>query len=153
MKRFLIAVALVAVLVVIAVAAGIIDPRSLRQRLPDSESISDLKTRAQREKVKLEAEAARLAATGPSANEVQMAEQCRQNLRRIESAKRAIATRTGVAVGAVSWDSVLKELGGVMPKCPKAGTYSLRSLEQLPTCSVGANGTPEPGDDHQIRSF
>ena len=153
MKKFLIAVALVGVLVVIAVAAGILDPRALRQRLPDSDTLSDIKTRAQQGKAKLEAEAARIAATRPSASEQQMAEHCRQNLRRIESAKRAIASRTGVAVGAVSWDAVVKELGGAMPKCLKGGAYSLGSLEHLPTCSIGANGTPDPGDDHQIRSF
>src|SRR5690606_25625414 len=81
------------------------------------------------------------APSGPSQSAQQSAAACRENLKRIESAKRALASRQGVTVGAISWDAIKKELGGQIPKCAGGGSYSINSLEMLPTCSIGGAGT------------
>lgn len=145
----------------LVVAAGVIglgfylgwfDWQSVRDRATDEDTWSDLKTRAQQEEVKLKAKMGEL--TGESTSgAAQPAQVCRGNLRRIESAKRAVAGRTGVSVGAVSWDDVVKEMGGQMPRCPAGGDYSLGALGQLPRCSIGAAGTPDPKDDHAIQAY
>lgn len=90
---------------------------------------------------------------GPATSAMQAAGACRQNLRRLESAKRAIHSRGGFATGAVSWDAVLAELRTGRPVCPSGGEYRLGTIEQLPTCTVGGNGTAEADDDHAIRRF
>jgi len=83
---------------------------------------------------------------GPAA-----ATQCRENLTRIHTAKLSIRSKTGIEVKDVSWDAVVKEMGGRMPKCPSGGTYSIGTMQSLPSCSVGANGNTDGTDDHQIR--
>lgn len=80
------------------------------------------------------------------------APQCRENLTRIHTAKLSIRSKTGIEVKDVSWDAITKEMGGgPMPKCPNGGTYSIGSMQALPLCSIGANGTPDGTDDHLIR--
>jgi len=83
---------------------------------------------------------------GPAA-----ATQCRENLTRIHTAKLSIRSKSGIEVKDVSMDAVMKEMGGKMPKCPSGGTYSIGSMQSLPTCSVGANGNTDGTDDHLIR--
>lgn len=113
---------------------------------------SNLRTRAQHEEYRLKAKIKALNVE-ITPQEINMASACRHNLRRIESAKRAIASRTGVATGAVSWDAVLREMGGPRPVCPKGGEYRLGTLEQLPTCTIGANHTAPKEDDHAILRY
>ncbi|MCB2153872.1 hypothetical protein KQI84_03230 [bacterium] len=91
--------------------------------------------------------------SGPSGSAVQQAKACRANLRRIESAKRALASQGMFATGEVSIDAVRKELGGRMPSCPSGGQYRLGSLEQLPTCSIGGGPTADTADDHILRNY
>lgn len=126
--------------------------QDVRDRATSRETWADIKTRAQVQEANLKAKVNQLTGEKP-VNEDQAAAICRQNLRRIESAKRAVASRLGIATGSVSWDQVLKEMGGKMPKCPKGGEYTLGTLDQLPRCSIGANGTPDTKDDHLIRSY
>ena len=83
----------------------------------------------------------------PSASAAEQAAACRQNLSRIESAKRALASRGMFATGDVSLDAVAREMGGSLPRCPSGGQYHLGSLEQLPTCSIGGNKSPDNADD------
>ena len=75
---------------------------------------------------------------------------CRDNLNRIQTAKRSIASKTGITIGAVSQDALMRELGGKMPRCPAGGTYQIGTHEVLSRCSVGGNGTMDGGDDHLI---
>ncbi len=117
-------------------------------------SWSRVRSRVASEGYRLEAKARGLANAGqPTAADLQAAEICRQNLRRIESAKRAIATRSGVNVGTISWDAVLREMGGQRPVCPRGGVYTLGTLERLPRCSIETNNTPSPADDHKINAY
>ncbi|GAB4317102.1 MAG: hypothetical protein Kow0059_09990 [Candidatus Sumerlaeia bacterium] len=78
---------------------------------------------------------------------------CRENLKRIESAKRQVAAEKSIVVGAVSRDDVARKLGGQLPVCPSGGTYSINELGRMPTCSIGSAGTPDKSDDHAILTF
>lgn len=78
---------------------------------------------------------------------------CRDNLKRIESAKRQVAAEKAIAAGAVSRDDVARKLGGALPVCPNGGTYAIHDLGRMPTCSVGSAGTPDKSDDHVILIF
>jgi len=85
---------------------------------------------------------------------VAAARQCQENLKRIESAKRAIADSTGRASGAVSWDEVLRHMSlRSAPRCPLGGSYSLNTIGTAATCSISGNGTATRSDDHAIQSF
>lgn len=79
------------------------------------------------------------------------ARECRKNLKLIESAKRAVAEREGQVAGTIPLEDVLKELKmDELPACPSAGIYSLNTLEQPTTCSIGTNNTTARLDDHII---
>lgn len=91
---------------------------------------------------------------GPEQQEVQAARQCQNTLKRLESAKRAVAGKTGQATGAVSWDRVLEEMGSRRtPVCPSGGSYLLNNLGTVASCSVGGRGTATHQDDHEIQGF
>jgi len=91
---------------------------------------------------------------GVSPQAVAVANQCRENLKRIESAKRAIADSTGRASGAVSWDEVLRHMGARKPPaCPGGGAYSLNTIGTAASCSISGNGTASRDDDHGIMNF
>jgi hypothetical protein len=89
---------------------------------------------------------------------------CRENLHRIQTAKRKAGQERGNPVGQVAWDEVLVTMHGahvrsvstddrnaLMPNCPEGGTYSLGTLEEVPRCSISGNGTNTVQDDHIIR--
>jgi len=77
------------------------------------------------------------------------AEKCRENLHLIQSAKRAAAEKMGEKAATISLEDVLRELKtDKLPVCPTSGTYSINSLSQMPTCSIGDNGTTSTLDDH-----
>lgn len=79
---------------------------------------------------------------------------CRENLKQIESAKRAVADKEGRTTGEVSWAAVLKEMNlKSEPKCPNGGEYTLGKLGETPRCSLGAGGNNDPSDDHILKNF
>ncbi len=79
---------------------------------------------------------------------------CCQNLKLLESAKRAVAEQANRASGTVSWSEVLRHMGLKQPlQCPAGGSYSLNQIGQAVTCSIQANGTASHADDHNIRNF
>lgn len=79
------------------------------------------------------------------------AEQCRANLLAIQKAKQAAAARRNRTSGPIPVEQVLAEMGATeMPACPAGGNYLLNEIQQLPTCSIGDNGTPKKDDDHII---
>jgi hypothetical protein len=110
-------------------------------------------------------EVAQISAANPPAGATEAARICRQNLDRIQAAKRRIAESRGTAVGAVTWEEVLavmypeKARRGItpalvqelMPRCPAGGTYTLGNLQDLARCSIGTNNNMDPADDHIIR--
>lgn len=89
---------------------------------------------------------------GDRARAIELARQCRAMLRRIESAKRACAQRRLYNPGdTVPWDEVLKEMGlKEIPRCPAGGEYILGTIGDHVKCTIGANGTPDPADDHIV---
>jgi len=85
-------------------------------------------------------------------NNPECAGKCRTMLARIHSAKLALRSKSGVEVRDSSWDAVLKEMGErSIPNCPCGGKYILNTMQDLPTCSFGANGTTDTADDHAIK--
>jgi hypothetical protein len=100
----------------------------------------------------------------PTGN-VATAKICRENLSRIQAAKRKAAFDRGQTVGAVSWEDVLvamnlpgakkgmteAEIHKLMPKCPDGGTYNLGNLQEVARCSIGGNDSLSLDDDHVIR--
>lgn len=106
--------------------------------------------------------ASTLGNTGP-AGDVNIARLCRQNLNRIQAAKRKAAFERGQQVGAITWEEILRQMPDVpkrrltpaefdkyVPHCPAGGTYTLGTLEEVPRCSIGGQGTLSLEDDHII---
>jgi hypothetical protein len=143
LKRVLVVIViLIAGLVVAAYYLGILDWQSTE---------TELRLAADRARAGVQSELSISPAT--SGNPVENAKVCRENLRRIESAKRVAAEKHNITVGAVSWDYVLDELGGQKPVCPSGGSYTLGSREVLCRCSVGSNHTQDKEDDHILTNF
>jgi hypothetical protein len=72
----------------------------------------------------------------------------------IETAKRKVAQDKSMAIGRLTWDDIRKEFPkGQIPRCPEGGVYSLGNLGQMPTCTIGSNGTGRPEDDHIVINY
>lgn len=78
---------------------------------------------------------------------------CRENLRRIELAKRAAANTLSLTVGEVPENEILSALGGGLPKCPDGGRYKINDLQYMPTCNIGAGVVSDPNDDHVLNNL
>lgn len=91
--------------------------------------------------------------TGGGKSAAAGAAECRQNLQRIDAAKKTAAQRSGSEVGDISWDKVLEQLGGKKPVCPSGGTYTLGNLQTNPRCSIGGANTTDRSDDHLLASY
>jgi hypothetical protein len=87
---------------------------------------------------------------------VELAQRCRNSMRSIETAKRAIMGESGyVQAGTrVTYQDVASRLGVNVGNlvCPQTGeAYRLGGVADEVSCSVGINGTPTfQGDDHAI---
>jgi len=90
---------------------------------------------------------------GPARDVKAGAPACRDNLRRIEAAKRVVAGKSAQNIGEVNRDAVIKELKGEMPHCPSGGSYLIGTNEQQVRCSIGGNGTSDTTDDHMVAAF
>lgn len=93
-----------------------------------------------------------LSSSPADANAIAGGRACRENMRRIESAKRAAGQKSGISVGTVSRDAVAREIG-TFPACPSGGEYALGTLEVNVSCNVSANRTTDPADDHILAKF
>ncbi|MBN1867189.1 hypothetical protein JW916_07825 [Candidatus Sumerlaeota bacterium] len=92
--------------------------------------------------------------SGPVYNDPKAAEQCRENLKRIESAKRHAATQLSIASGDVPLDAILKAMGvSELPRCPAGGEYRIGPVGTMVRCSIGTNATATHDDDHFIRDY
>lgn len=90
----------------------------------------------------------------PQLGDVDAARVCRDNLRRIESAKRKVAENKSMAVGRLTWDEIRGEFpGGKIPTCPSGGSYSIGNLGTMPTCTVSSGRTGRPEDDHVLINY
>jgi hypothetical protein len=107
------------------------------------------------------AEAAQFSSTPGVTGDVRLAAACRANLERVSAAKRKAAQDRGQAVGAVTWEEVVRamyprervtpaRMQQLMPRCPAGGTYTLGTMEQLPRCSLAGSASFDTADDHVI---
>ncbi len=82
--------------------------------------------------------------------DIQKAKQCRDNLQRIQSAK--ISAQQRKAVGQdVTWEEILPIMNlKDIPRCPCGGNYRINPALQVPSCSIGTNGSVDTSDDHMI---
>ena len=109
--------------------------------------------------------AAQVGNTNTPVGNVQHAAICRENLHRIQAAKRKAAFDRGNQVGPITWEEVLHampdapnkgkmtplQIEKYMPKCPDGGNYSVGTLEEVPRCSISGQGSLTLEDDHVIR--
>jgi hypothetical protein len=99
----------------------------------------------------------------PSAGDPNKAKICRDNLKRIQAAKRKAAQDRGQQIGEITWGEVLHAMPNVpsgkltpaqiqkfTPVCPAGGVYTLGTLEQIPRCSISGQNTVPLDDDHVI---
>lgn len=78
---------------------------------------------------------ARMAARAPRGRAAELA--CKNNLRILESAKDQWAIENGVASGARVNDRDIEEyIKNGIPQCPVGGTYTLKFVNSLPSCSI-----------------
>lgn len=111
----------------------------------------DIQSKILRSKANAEVKAKKLMkSTKISPEKIERAKQCRDNLERIQRAKIAAQQRHPVGYQ-VTWKEVLQNMNmQQMPKCPDGGNYKLNPPLQVPTCSIGGNGTIPTEDDHAI---
>jgi hypothetical protein len=85
------------------------------------------------------------------ARDVSIARRCQRNIRQIDIAKQQWAMEKGVRDLEVtpSWEDISRYMTA-QPVCPKHGSYAIMSMGELPTCSVGDNGTRSEYDDHAL---
>lgn len=69
---------------------------------------------------------------------------CINNLRQIDAAKNQFALEKGKANGdPVTEADITPYLrGGVLPKCPSGGTYTIGKVGENPTCSIPGHELP-----------
>jgi len=89
---------------------------------------------------------------------------CRENLTRIQNAKRRAGELRQNNIGNVTWEEVLaamypndtrvrgnrQRIKELMPKCPDGGTYTLGTMQEMCKCSIGGQNTATIEDDHVI---
>ena len=67
-------------------------------------------------------------------------ESCYNKLRQIDGAKQYWAQEHHKSTNDVpSWEDLREHLKQVPEKCPGGGTYTIRSIGELPTCSIPAH--------------
>ncbi|MFW6303973.1 MAG: hypothetical protein ACOC2L_05060 [Candidatus Sumerlaeota bacterium] len=76
-------------------------------------------------------------------------------IRRIESAKRAVAQRMGLTYGAeVPVEEICARMGlDALPRCPSGGRYRIMPVGKVVRCSIGVNRTDDLNDDHIVKDF
>ncbi|MDD3905321.1 MAG: prepilin-type N-terminal cleavage/methylation domain-containing protein [Candidatus Omnitrophica bacterium] len=71
------------------------------------------------------------------------AEACIANLRQIEGATQVWAVDTGAADTATpTWNDLVPNYIRTQPACPAGGNYTLATVNNRPTCSVGNTVSP-----------
>jgi len=79
---------------------------------------------------------------------------CRENLRRIELAKRKATAASGITKSEVTWKEILPHLaGGRQPTCPSGGSYAIGTNEIFCKCTISNNRTTDESDDHILKAF
>ena len=87
--------------------------------------------------------------SGPVA--IQNARVCRENLALIQSSKRKAEQDLGIGAGEVPLSTILKVMQrATLPRCPDGGDYIIGPVNTDVRCTIGANGTAKPDDDHML---
>ena len=87
--------------------------------------------------------------SGPVA--IQNARACRENLALIQSSKRRAEQDLGIPTGEVPLSAILKVMQRTtLPRCPDGGDYIIGPVNTNVRCTIGANGTAKPDDDHML---
>jgi len=85
---------------------------------------------------------------------MEAARKCRENLKWIESCKRAAAQKAGITTGMVPLNRILDEMGvKKLPRCPAGGEYIIGELGYMAKCSIGAASPGTKADDHLFSQF
>jgi hypothetical protein len=90
--------------------------------------------------------------SGPVA--IQNARTCRENLALIQSSKRKAEQDLAIGAGEVPLSAILKVMQRpTLPRCPDGGDYIIGPVNTDVRCTIGANGTAKPDDDHILKNF
>jgi hypothetical protein len=90
----------------------------------------------------------------PVLNNLEAARQCRENLQRIELAKRAVCEQRGIAAGTVPLDAILQQMRlKALPRCPQGGAYTIGPVGYPVRCGIASNGTTRTEDDHVLENL
>jgi outer membrane lipoprotein-sorting protein len=79
-----------------------------------------------------------------SSTEASQRNACINNLRQIDAAKNEWALEKGKANGTLVTEADITPyiMGGVLPKCPAGGTYTIGKVGEKPTCSIPGHELP-----------
>jgi prepilin-type N-terminal cleavage/methylation domain-containing protein len=85
------------------------------------------------------------------ARETSRAKACVANLKQIDSAKQqwAMDTKAGSTASPATTD-LTPTYVRAFPSCPESGTYTIDTIANLPSCSIGANATT-PSLSHTLQ--
>ena len=87
------------------------------------------------------------------AREVSRSRACQENLAKIEGAKEQYALENNVpSTDTPTWGALVGDTLYIKrsPQCPGGGTYTLNSLDTLPTCDYVAPNWLDPRFQHKI---
>jgi len=115
-------------------------------------NVGDIRWRVLGARVRVRRELKKVMEVGKATPEnIEKAKACRDMLHRIMRAKRAAEERKGFAGVTITWKDILPLLNmKEIPLCPAGGTYRINPSLQVPSCSIGSNGTVDLTDDHII---
>ncbi|HOP80720.1 MAG TPA: prepilin-type N-terminal cleavage/methylation domain-containing protein, partial [Armatimonadota bacterium] len=90
------------------------------------------------------------------ARETSRAKSCQGNLRQIETAKEQWAMDTKAASEAEPKvedlvDEYMKGTPDTLPECPSNGEYSIGTLQDRPSCSIGTQDDDADYNDHVLK--
>jgi len=76
---------------------------------------------------------------------------CRVNLRQIQTAKERWVLSSGAAfTEEIYMTDLVPDFLRIIPVCPSGGKYTVGSMIDVPTCSIGTNKTRNAFNNHQL---
>ena len=76
---------------------------------------------------------------------------CLVNLKQIEAAKERWSFSSGAALDEeIYMTDLVPDFIKSPPSCPCEGVYTIGTITEEPTCSIGTNDTAEIFDDHEL---
>ncbi len=85
------------------------------------------------------------------AREEASAKLCVAKLRQMETAKERWAWSSGAGLATeVYMSDLVSDFIKIAPVCPSEGEYTLGTVSENPTCSIGTNDSEDLFDDHEL---